>query len=71
MSAEDTGERQTGVGGTTGDESGPTTGAGGTTGDEDTGAAFDAPATPGAAPGTVGGEDTNEDTGAAFDAPVA
>ena len=71
MSEEDRGERNTGAGGTTGGESGQTTGAGGTTGGEDTGAAFDAPATPGQAPGSVGGEDANEDTGAAFDAPVA
>jgi hypothetical protein len=71
MSAEDSEDRNTGAGGTTGSETGSTTGAGGTTGSDDTGAAFDAPATVTTLPpGNHGGEDVDEDTGAAFDAPA-
>ena len=39
MPAEETENRNTGAGGTTGSESGPTTGAGGTTGSDDVGKA--------------------------------
>ncbi len=70
MSATDAEERNTGAGGTTGDESGPTTGAGGSTGNEETGAAFDAPVASSAAPGSAGSEKESEDTGAGFDAPA-
>ena len=42
MSEADSESRNTGAGGTTGSESGPTTGAGGATGNEDAGEGFGA-----------------------------
>ena len=53
MAEAETENRNTGAGGTTGSESGPTTGAGGATGNEEAG--FDAPAADGENPARDGG----------------
>ncbi|HEX8190691.1 MAG TPA: hypothetical protein VF586_20195 [Pyrinomonadaceae bacterium] len=55
MSGAETESRNTGAGGATGSESGPTTGAGGATGNEEAG--LDAPAAGGENPVRGGGED--------------
>ena len=55
MSEADSESRNTGAGGTTGSESGPTTGAGGATGNEDAGEGFGSPA-PGGDDPTPGGD---------------
>ena len=61
MSEAETENRNTGAGGTTGSETGPTTGAGGATGNEEAG--FDAPAAGGEQP-VAGGKSEGEETGA-------
>jgi hypothetical protein len=62
MSVAETESSNTGAGGTTGSESGPTTGAGGATGNEEAG--FDTPAAGGETPARDGGEGS-EPSGAA------
>jgi hypothetical protein len=59
MSEEETENRNTGAGGTTGSESGPTTGAGGATGNEEAG--FDAPAAGGENPARDGEKSVGEE----------
>lgn len=59
MAEAETEHRNTGAGGATGNESGPTTGAGGATGHEEAG--FDAPAAGGESPARDGGKNDEED----------
>ena len=59
MHESETENRNTGAGGTTGSESGPTTGAGGATGNEEAG--FDAPAAGGENPARDGSQGEGEE----------
>ena len=65
MQESETENRNTGAGGTTGGESGPTTGAGGATGNEEAG--FDAPAAGGENPARDGGAGGGEEGASGLD----
>ena len=70
MPEADSEKRNTGAGGTTGSESGPTTGVGGTTGGGETGAGLDEPVAEGDVSARAGRESGGEEPAAGFDLPA-